>query len=88
MQSHPQRPWILSCLAWIAAGWFLVGLVGLLASFVLHGGDGVYVFFGCHLAAFVIGLSSYERLGGICAGLAAILLILYVAWASAMGAAG
>ena len=75
--------------AWIAAsllgiGWVVLPLVFLGTGGILPSG----VFFWSHLGAFVIGLSSFERLGGISAGLAALTLTLWLSWASALSAAG
>ena len=85
----PIRPPILRVLAWTAALLLVTGWVFLPFMFLGTGGSvPTGVFFWSHLCAFVIGLSSCERLGGISAGLAALTLTLWLAWASALSAAG
>ena len=85
----PIRPPILRVLAWIAASLLLIGWVALPFVFLGIGRRlPTYIFFWSHFGAFVIGLSSCERLGGISAGLAALTLTVWLAWASALSAAG
>lgn len=80
---------ILRVLAWIAASLILIGWVLLPFVFLGIGGSNpTHIFLWSHLGAFVIGLSSCERLGGISAGLAALTLTGWLAWANALSAAG
>jgi hypothetical protein len=83
------RPPILRVLAWIAASLLIAGWIFLPFVFLGTGGSlPTGVFFWSHLGAFVIGLASFERLGAISAGLAALTLTLWLAWASALSTAG
>ena len=75
-------------LAWIAASLLFIGWVSF--PFVVLGIGRrlpTSIFFWSHLGAFVIGLTSFERLGGLSAGLAALTLTGWLAWASALSAA-
>ena len=79
---------MLRVLAWIAASLLVTGWTFIPFVFIGIGGNLLTgVFFWSHLGAFVIGLSSCERLGAISAGLAALTLTLWLAWASALSAA-
>ena len=83
------RPPILRVLALLSALLLFIGWVAV--AFVFLGmahGLLTHIFFWSHFGAFVIGLSSCERLGGISAGLSALTLTLWLAWASALSAAG
>jgi hypothetical protein len=84
-----KRPRILRVFAWIAVSLLLLGWVCL--PFVFRGGSGdllSYIFLSSHFGAFVIGLSSFGRLGGIAAGLAALTLTAWLTWESGFSAAG
>lgn len=85
----PIRPPILRVLAWIATSLLVIGWIFLVFVFLGAGRSlPFYIFFWSHFAAFVIGISSCERLGGISAGLAALTLTAWLAWASGLYAAG
>jgi hypothetical protein len=85
----PIRPPVLRVFAWVATSLLLIGWVSLPFVFLGTGHSlPTSIFFCSHLGAFVIGLSSFERLGGISAGLAALTLTTWLAWASALSAAG
>lgn len=88
-ETKPNRPPVLRLLAWLALSLLVIGWMAL--PFVFLGiGRGLpsAIFFWSHLGAFVVGLSSLERLGGISAGLAVLTLTAWLAWASAVSAAG
>ena len=85
----PIRPPVLRVLAWIAASLLVIGWVCLPFVFLSLGRSlPSSIYFWSHLGAFIVGLCSFERLGGISAGLAALTLTLWLAWSSALSAAG
>ena len=84
----PIRLPVLRVFAWIAALLLIVGWASLLLGFYAIGHSfPTYIFFPSHLGALVIGLASFQPLGGISAGLAALTLTVWFSWASAISGA-
>jgi hypothetical protein len=84
-ESKRSRPLVFRMLAWIAAFLLVAGWICLPLVFRGVGGSlPAHVFLWFHTGAFVIGLSSFGRIGGISAGLAALTLTWWLAWASGL----
>lgn len=89
MEPRHKRPRILRVLAWGSFVLLCLGWSCLLLTPWGGASDLPYkLFWLTQFGAFVVGLSSCERLGGICAALAALIMIGMIAWGSAMAAAG
>lgn len=76
-------------IAWIAASLLVLGWVCLLVALCGGTNNLAYrMFLSSHPGAFVLGFFSCERLGSFSAGLAALTMTGFLAWASSLGAAG
>lgn len=79
-QSQPQRPRILriagcSAALLVVAGWVCLGL-GL--KWKSH--DLVTWYFGAHFGAFIIGMMSFDKVGGLSAVVAALTMVGWFVW--------